>query len=345
MPERLPPMDNNDKPIEPELEIDSGSEFLLDNDQQWLMVDATTPGGEDGDHSDAETVRESVKARSQVSLVWRRFRQHKLAIASLVVLVLIILFAFVGAAIWHYGPTTISDDFSSPPSAKHPFGTDNNGYDTLAQVMEATQLSLKIAFTVAIGATVFGSLWGAIAGYYRGLSDSLMMRFVDLVLTIPALAVGALLGKKFGNISWAVLAAVLAGLFWAAVSRVVRGQVLSIREKEYVEAARSLGAGPWRIMFIDILPNVIAPIIVYTSLLIPVTIVAEASLSFLGVGIPPPTADWGQMIADSQSVYQYGAWWYLVFPSLALLITTLAFNIFGDGVRDAFDPRGDQLFV
>jgi peptide/nickel transport system permease protein len=132
---------------------------------------------------------------------------------------------------------------------------------------------------------------------------------------------------------------------WAGISRIVRGQTLSLKEKEYIEAARSLGAGPWRIMFIDILPNVIAPIIVYTSLLIPVTIVAEASLSFLGVGIPPPTADWGQMIADSQSVYQYGAWWYLVFPSLALLITTLAFNIFGDGVRDAFDPRGDQLFV
>ena len=130
-----------------------------------------------------------------------------------------------------------------------------------------------------------------------------------------------------------------------SISRIDSTWPRTIREKEYVEAARSLGAGPWRIMFIDILPNVIAPIIVYTSLLIPVTIVAEASLSFLGVGIPAPTADWGQMIADSQSVYQYGAWWYLVFPSLALLITTLAFNIFGDGVRDAFDPRGDQLFV
>ena len=132
---------------------------------------------------------------------------------------------------------------------------------------------------------------------------------------------------------------------WASVARIVRGQVLSIREKEYIEAARALGAGPWRIMFIDILPNVIAPIIVYTTLLIPLTIVAEASLSFLGVGVPPPTADWGQMISESANYYNNGAWWFLVFPSLALLITTLAFNIFGDGVRDAFDPRGDQLFV
>ncbi len=138
---------------------------------------------------------------------------------------------------------------------------------------------------------------------------------------------------------------VIGFLGWASVGRIIRGQVLSIREKEYVEAARSLGAGPWRIMFIDILPNVIAPIIVYITLLIPVSIVAEASLSFLGVGIPPPTADWGADDRDSQTVFEYGAWWYLVFPSMALLITTLAFNIFGDGVRDAFDPRGDQLFV
>ena len=121
--------------------------------------------------------------------------------------------------------------------------------------------------------------------------------------------------------------------------------MLAVREREFVEAARALGAGPWRIMFIDILPNVLAPIIVYSTLLIPLSIVTEASLSYLGVGVPPPTADWGQMISASQSVYQYGAWWYLVCPSAALLITTLAFNIFGDGGRDAFDPRGDQLFV
>jgi peptide/nickel transport system permease protein len=120
--------------------------------------------------------------------------------------------------------------------------------------------------------------------------------------------------------------------------------VLSIREREYIEAARSLGAGSWRIMFIDILPNVIAQVIVYASLLIPLSIVSEATLSYLSIGVQPPTADWGQMIAESQTVYTV-AWWFLVFPSAALLITTLAFNIFGDGVRDAFDPRADRLFV
>jgi len=142
-----------------------------------------------------------------------------------------------------------------------------------------------------------------------------------------------------------VVIIVIAALGWAAVARIVRGQVLTIREKEYIEAARAMGAGPWRIMIIDILPNVIAPIIVYATLLIPLTIVTEASLSYLGVGIPPPTADWGAMISDSQAYFNNGGWWFLVFPSAALLITTLAFNIFGDGVRDAFDPRGDQLFV
>ena len=135
---------------------------------------------------------------------------------------------------------------------------------------------------------------------------------------------------------------VIAVFGWAAVARIVRGQVLSIREKEYIEAARSLGASSWRIMFIDVLPNVTAQLIVYATLLIPVTIVVEATLSFLGLGIPPPTADWGQMIAEAETVYQQ-AWWFLVFPSLALLITTLAFNIFGDGVRDALDPRFERL--
>jgi len=138
---------------------------------------------------------------------------------------------------------------------------------------------------------------------------------------------------------------IVLGFFgWASIGRVVRGQVLSIKEKEYIEAARALGAGPWRIMFIDILPNLLAQLIVYSTLLIPATIVGEATLSFLGVGVQPPTADWGQMISTAAGIFLYGPWWYLLFPSIALLITTLAFNIFGDGVRDAFDPRGD-LYV
>jgi ABC-type dipeptide/oligopeptide/nickel transport system permease subunit len=244
-----------------------------------------------------------------------------------------------------YAPVGLTAD-GQPlgPSSHFLLGTDTLGRDLLVRIAYGARISLIVGvlatvITVAIGASV-----GLIAGYFGGLVDSGLARLMDLLLAIPYLLLGISLVTVLGP-GLTVVIIVISILGWATVGRVVRGQVISIREKEYVEAARSLGAGPWRIMFIDILPNVIAPIIVYTSLLIPVTIVTEASLSFLGVGIPPPTADWGQMISDSQSVYQYGAWWYLVFPSLALLITTLAFNIFGDGVRDAFDPRGDQLFV
>jgi ABC-type dipeptide/oligopeptide/nickel transport system permease subunit len=279
-------------------------------------------------------------------------RASMIAAGVIVLIVLVAIFAPVFAAITGHG---VYQQFYAPvgltadgqplgPSSHFLLGTDTLGRDLLVRIAYGARISLIVGvlatvITVAIGASV-----GLIAGYFGGLVDSGLARLMDLLLAIPYLLLGISLVTVLGP-GLTVVIIVISILGWATVGRVVRGQVISIREKEYVEAARSLGAGPWRIMFIDILPNVIAPIIVYTSLLIPVTIVTEASLSFLGVGIPPPTADWGQMISDSQSVYQYGAWWYLVFPSLALLITTLAFNIFGDGVRDAFDPRGDQLFV
>ena len=190
--------------------------------------------------------------------------------------------------------------------------------------------------TVAIGAVL-----GLAAGYLGGIIDTVIARLVDLVLSLPYLLFAiSLVSVSHPGMSIVIIVISLFG--WAAVARIVRGQVLSIREKEYIEAARSLGASSWRIMFVDILPNVAAQLIVYATLLIPVSIVAEASLSFLGLGIPPPTADWGQMLAEAETIYQQ-AWWFLVFPGLALLITTLAFNILGDGVRDALDPRFDRL--
>ena len=230
------------------------------------------------------------------------------------------------------------------PSSHFLLGTDTLGRDILVRIAYGARISLIVGVLASVISVAIGAVVGLAAGYFGGLTDSVLARLMDWLLAIPFLLLAISLVTVIGP-GLTVLLIVIGFLGWASVGRIIRGQVLSIREKEYVEAARSLGAGPWRIMFIDILPNVIAPIIVYTSLLIPVSIVAEASLSFLGVGIPPPTPDWGSMIADSQSVFEYGAWWYLVFPSLALLITTLAFNIFGDGVRDAFDPRGGQLFV
>src|SRR6266704_2684138 len=164
----------------------------------------------------------TVQARTQTQLIFRRFLQHKLAVISVFVLAAIVLLAFVGGALWHYTYTDITPDNSVPPSGTHPFGTDNLGYDEFARVLRGTQRSLEIAFLVAILATVVGTIWGAIAGFYRGITDSIMMRFVDLVLTIPIIAAGALLGHHFQAAGWWALALVIAGLSWPAVSRIVR---------------------------------------------------------------------------------------------------------------------------
>ena len=172
----------------------------------------------------------------------------------------------------------------------------------------------------------------------------MLARIIDVILSVPYLLLAIALVEVLGHISLWIVIAIIAAFGWASVARIIRGQVISMREREFVEAARSLGASDWRIIFVDILPNVIAPAIVFSTLLLPVSVVSEAALSYLGVGVPPPTADWGQMISDAQALYQQ-AWWYLFFPGMALLITTLAFNIFGDGVRDAFDPRSDRIFA
>jgi ABC-type dipeptide/oligopeptide/nickel transport system permease subunit len=195
---------------------------------------------------------------------------------------------------------------------------------------------IATAITVAIGIVL-----GLAAGFLGGLVDTILARLIDVVLSVPFLLVAIALVSITGP-SLTVTVMVIGFFSWASVARIVRGQVLSLREREFVEAARSLGAGDTRIMFVDVLPNVLAPVIVYTTLLIPVVIVTQATLSFLGLGLPPPTADWGGMISASQNYYTT-SWWFILFPGIALLITTLAFNLFGDGVRDAFDPRADRL--
>jgi ABC-type dipeptide/oligopeptide/nickel transport system permease subunit len=165
-----------------------------------------------------------------------------------------------------------------------------------------------------------------------------------VMLSIPLLLIAISVAYIWGPSIWLVIV-VVGVLSFIYLARIVRGQVVALKEKEYIQAARALGAGPWRIMFTELLPNVMAQVIVYASLLIPLAIVTEAALSFLGVGVPAPAPDWGQMIDDASGYYQYGSWWYLFFPSVALLITTLAFNILGDSVRDAFDPRGGGPFA
>jgi len=293
-----------------------------------------------------------IEGRSPWRLAFERLRRDRASMISLVVIVLIVLmaiFAPLVAKLVGHGVYTqynrigrTPDGLPVGPNGKFLLGTDDIGRDVFVRIAYGARISLFIGVVATALTVTIGTIVGLAAGYFGKIVDTVLARLIDVMLAIPFLLFAISLASVFQP-SIKVVIIVLSIFSWSSIARIVRGQVLSIREREYVEAARAMGAGPWRIMFIDILPNVIAPLIVYTTLLIPATIVGEASLSFLGVGVQAPTADWGQMIAESQQYYQV-AWWFLVFPSLALLITTLAFNIFGDGVRDAFDPRSDRLF-
>ena len=194
----------------------------------------------------------------------------------------------------------------------------------------------------ALGFTRSGVLT-AVGFKFGGWVDTVLARIIDAVLAFPfivlALALAAVL-----NPSLAIVIGVITFFSWAGISRIVRGQTLSLKEKEYIEAARSLGAGPWRIMFVDILPNLLGPVLVLATLYIPTAVTFEATLSFLGIGIPEPAPSWGNILGEAQNFYQV-AWWYVVFPAAALLITTLAFNLLGDGIRDAMDPRTERIFA
>lgn len=293
---------------------------------------------------------QAIEGRSPFLLALRRLRKDKVAMISLVVIVLIVLmavFAPVFAAITGHPPNEqyrdiglTPDGLPRGPNGTFWLGTDDLGRDILVRIAYGARVSLLVGVIATAITVVIGVVLGLAAGFLGGITDTVLARLIDVVLSVPFLLVAIALVSVTGP-SLTVTVLVIGCFSWASVARIVRGQVLSLREREFVEAARSLGAGDRRIMFVDILPNVLAPVIVYTTLLIPVVIVTQATLSFLGLGLPPPTADWGGMISSSQNYYTT-AWWFILFPGLALLITTLAFNLFGDGVRDAFDPRADR---
>ncbi len=294
-----------------------------------------------------------IEGRSPWLLAWQRLRRDKVAMISLgviIVILLVAIFAPLATTLTGHGVNDqfretglTADGLPTGPSSTFWLGTDDLGRDIFVRIAYGARISLLVgvvatALTVAIGVVV-----GLAAGFLGGVVDTLLARLIDVVLSVPFLLVAVALVSITGP-SLLVTILVIGFFSWASVARIVRGQVLSLREREFVEAARSLGSSDSRIMFVDILPNVLAPVIVYASLLIPVVIVVEATLSFLGLGLPPPTADWGDMISTSQNYYTV-AWWFVVFPGAALLITTLAFNLLGDGVRDAFDPRSDRVFA
>jgi peptide/nickel transport system permease protein len=307
----------------------------------------------------------TIVGRSPMQLFWSRFLRDRFAVAGLVVIgiigILAIMAPWISQHVIHHGPNDIylfemTDSQGVPlgPNKQFWFGADNAARDLFVRVLYGARTSLIIALLATGVEMVIGVALGIIAGFYRGKVDTALSRFSDIVLSLPVLLLalglasacalqkeGCLGGLiKPGSIT--LIVAIIALFSWPYLSRIVRGQVLSLREKEFVESARSLGASNARIMRKEILPNIVAPIIVYTTLLIPTNILFEASLSYLGVGLKPTTPSWGRQLSDATDFFEV-AWWMMLWPGVFLLVTTLAFNLVGDGLRDALDPRAAAM--
>jgi peptide/nickel transport system permease protein len=282
----------------------------------------------------------TVKERSYWQMAGRRFVRHRAAVVSLFVFLALVLFAFVGEKLWHYkwNATTFIDytQIDKAPSLKHPFGTDER-YDWMAEVMRGTQQSLKVAFLIALLGTCGGAIWGVVSGFFGGFIDSALMRLADLVLTIPPLALAAALAYGGGGKLWQI-GVVLGAVSAPYVARVVRGVVLSLREREFIEAARALGASNFRIMWRHLLPNTTPVLIVNATLLIATGILAETALSYVGFGIQSPDTSLGLLISHAQGAVTTRPWLFY-FPGVFIILIALSVSFIGDGLRDALDPR------
>jgi ABC-type dipeptide/oligopeptide/nickel transport system permease subunit len=300
----------------------------------------------------------AIASRTPWQLFWERFREDRVALVALVFIAFEIAVAFGAPLIVRWlghppnaqYPAVLDPVFGTPtgPSWSFLFGTDTLGRDVFSRVLYGARVSLEVAIVATAFSVVLGVVLGMVAGYFRGATDTVISRFIDITLAFPILllALGIASSCSLGNgcvhglvqpgLSTVIVAIVVVN--WTYIGRIIRGQVLSLREKEFVEAARSAGAGETTILFREILPNLVAPIVVYSTLVIPQNILLEAALSFLGVGINPPQASWGEMLAEATPIFST-AWWFFLFPGIALLLTVLAFNVLGDGIRDALDPK------
>jgi len=328
------------------------------------------PAGEDLSPG-GEPAAKAIASRSLRSLAWSRLKQDKLALAGGVIVVLLIALAVLAAPICHllginpdnFNSGLINGDTSLPKgtaggiSWNHLLGIEpTNGRDILARILYGAQVSLFIAIVSTLVSMVLGVAFGIVAGYRGGWVDTLISRCMDILLAFPVLLFSIALLAIFQGIDTipvfffhlggtalrlSLLITIIGFFGWAYIGRVIRGQVISLREKEFVDASRSLGARDTRILVRELLPNLAAPMLVYATLTIPTNILYEAALSYLGVGMQPPTASWGQMLSEAVSTFQVDPEYMLV-PGLAIFVTVLAFNLFGDGLRDALDPKSSR---
>jgi peptide/nickel transport system permease protein len=340
----------------------------LDDRQRELTTDLLPDDALGVERVENAIELKEVEGLSQGRIVFRRFVRHKGAMISAALLFLIVVLAFSSIGIdalgihttgwWPYGynqinaivnntnPTfTFIPKWLGGPGVSlgvHPFGQDEVGSDIFAEVMRGMQQSLMIIFVVGIVSTILGTVIGSVAGFYRGWIDSLLMRLTDLVIIVPLLLLAAILGKSFGHSGSFVLAVVIGFLIWTSLARLVRGEVLALREREFVDAARVAGAGSGRIIFRHILPNSVGVIIVSATLVMSSAILLEAALSFLGLGVQAPDVSLGSLLNHYQTSFTTRPWLFW-WPGAFIVIISLTINFIGDGLRDAFDPRQKRM--
>ncbi|GAA3872136.1 ABC transporter permease [Saccharothrix violaceirubra] len=316
------------------------------------MTEIGSPVAQAPTPASAEAISQfdSTQARKQWQVILRRFLRHRAAVAGVIIFVVLVLFAFFGGLFWKYSFSELSLGRYKPPSGQHPFGTDRLGGDMVAQTIRGTQFSLQIAMIVAFLSTLIGVVLGALAGYLRGWVDTLISRFIDLILVIPSFVIAAVLARNSfavgvngsNNSNWIIVALYLGLISWLSIARVIRGMVLSLREKEFVEAARALGASTGRIVFRHILPNTIDVIIVNATLAVAQAVLLEAALSFIGLGVQTPDTSLGLMINQNKNELQLHPWLFFI-PFTLIVLISLSVNFIGDGLRDAFDPRQKRV--
>lgn len=285
-----------------------------------------------------------IKVRSQLRLALSRFARHRVAMASLVILAAIVVVAFNAEHVTPYsydGMNLRAARLAPTLEGGHFFGTDKLGRDYFTRVLFGARTSIFVALVVALLSTLIGTLIGATAGYFGGWIDDAFMRFTDLVLILPGLALLMILIAFIGEGSPLQIAIILSSLMWTLIARIVRAQVLSMRTREFVEAATLSGASSWRVIWRHMLPNMLGPIIVNTTLTVSSAILVESALSFIGFGVKPPTPALGQLISDGRGSMQT-EWWLVTFPGLVIIAICLTINFIGDGLRDALDARQAQ---